>query len=217
MIWHAHDLLCLSNRAELITPAGNSDKLPFWVVNGAGPVVVRRAHSLNNHSQEFVPVGVRGRCKAERCAAFVPSTCITKSISPFGLVQTKPWMNHPLRDKHPVLKTLIYLLPLLGSLRRPWGVTGSCGYELATGTSQLGPASDLDLVIDGTQFWSREEAAQWLSQITQISCRLDIQLETPTGAIALNEWTAGRHQVMVKSNQGPFLTTNPWDFIKECA
>lgn len=216
MMWHAHDLLWLSSQAELIS-VGNSDKLPDWVISSTGPVVVRRAHALSNSSTQLLPVGVRGRCKAERCAAFIPSDCISKSISPFTLVQTKPWMNHPLRDKHPVLKTLIYLLPLLDSLRRPWGVTGSCGYELATGTSQLGPASDLDLVIDGTQFWSREEAAQWLSQITQISCRLDIQLETPNGAIALNEWAAGRHQVMVKSNQGPFLTSNPWDSIKECA
>lgn len=216
MMWHAHDLLWLSRRAELI-PVGNSDKLPDWVANGSGPVVVRRAHSLNNHVTELVPVGVRGRCKAERCAAYVPASCITKSISPFDLMQTKPWMNHPLRDKHPVLKTLTHLLPLLDSLRRPWGVTGSCGYELATETSQLGPASDLDLIIDGAQFWSKDDSAQWLSQITQINCRLDIQLETPTGAIALNEWAAGRHQVMVKGNQGPFLTTNPWDLIKECA
>jgi len=216
MMWHAHDLLWLASRAGLIS-ADISHELPTWVLNGSGPVVVRRAHTLRCQSAEFVPVGIRGRCKTERCAAFVSSAYITQSQTPFDLVRMKPWMTHALRNKHPVLKALAQLSPLLDSLGRSWGVTGSCGYELATGTSQLRDSSDLDLVINAREFWQRDAAAYWLSRMDQGYCRLDIQLETPLGAIALNEWASGSYQVMLKSNQGPLLTTNPWDLVKEIA
>lgn len=205
MDWRPHDLLWV--RRDRLLPAGSSAALPDWVVAGSGPVVVRRARAAAGQ----IAVGVRGRDKSERCAAFAPLAAIEQDIDPFGLCAKRPWFDHPQRGIHPVLVTLECLAPLLDEQALRWGVTGSLGYEFATGDPQIGPASDLDLVIDAPRPLSRQQAAWLLQRLEPRACRVDIQLETPQGAIALVEWAGPSHRVLQKTQAGPRLTATPWE------
>ncbi|SEF81377.1 malonate decarboxylase holo-ACP synthase [Marinobacterium lutimaris] len=204
----AHDLIWIE-RGHLRAPLPGTE-LPDWVVSGSGPVVVRRA----NADYGWIPVGIRGKTKAERQAALAPINGIDKQVNPYSLADTKPWLNHAERDSHPVLMTLCRLATLLNGHLLRWGVTGSLGYEFATGEAQLHPESDLDLVIDAPNPISREQAATLIQMIGTTHCRVDIQLETPWGAIALAEWAGSSAQVLQKTNTGPRLTATPWADVR---
>ncbi|GGB82657.1 phosphoribosyl-dephospho-CoA transferase [Marinobacterium zhoushanense] len=200
----AHDLIWI-DRGQLRAPVPDTE-LPDWVVNGSGPVVVRRAPVDSG----WIPVGVRGESKAQRQPAFAPLKAISKHLDPYTLTATKPWLAHCERNRHPVLIALCKLAPLLNTLPLRWGVTGSLGYEFATGERQLRPESDLDLVIDATAPICREQAAELIGLFGTASCRVDIQLDTPMGAIALAEWAGSSEQVLQKTDTGPRLTKTPW-------
>jgi phosphoribosyl-dephospho-CoA transferase len=43
-----------------------------------------------------------------------------------------------------------------------------------------------------------------------VGVRIDAQLETPGGGVALNEWAEGKPRVMVRSASGPSLIHDPW-------
>lgn len=203
MSWRPHDLLWI--RRDRLLPAGDQS-LPAWVTAGTGPVVVRRAPAPAG----LVAVGVRGRDKSERCGAFVPLSQIERGMTPYELSADTPWREHPERQRHPVLISLEQLALLLDARALRWGVTGSLGYEFATGEPQLRPASDLDLVIDAPLPLSRPQASWLLRSLKSNGCRVDIQLETPHGAIALAEWAGPSRQVLQKTQCGPQLTTAPW-------
>ena len=71
----------------------------------------------------------------------------------------------------------------------PWGPTGSVGFELATGSPTASPDSDLDLLVRTPHLTSAV-----LSRLTalhdhfdRLDVRVDCQVETRTGAIALPE------------------------------
>ena len=200
----AHDLLWV--RRDRLRSAGPDTALPDWVVSGVGPVVVRRAPA----EPGLVPVGVRGRNKSERQAAFAPLDSVVDYLDPYTLTSGQPWRQHPDHDMHPVLVTLGRLAPMLDHQGLNWGITGSLGYELATGEPQLTASSDLDLVIDAPQSVSRLQAAQLLRYLDDTECRVDIQLETPLGAIALAEWASNTSRVLLKTCDGPRLTATPW-------
>ncbi|WP_277269132.1 malonate decarboxylase holo-ACP synthase, partial [Pantoea septica] len=90
-----------------------------------------------------------------------------------------------------------------------WGVTGSVGYALATSIPVLHPGSDLDLTIRAPQPLARDLLQQWQAQTESLPCRVDTQVETPSGAFALSEWLRdGR--ALVKTAAGPVLTASPW-------
>ena len=42
------------------------------------------------------------------------------------------------------------------------------------------------------------------------ACRVDLQLETPLGGVALGEWAGGAARVLVKTAEGPRLVSDPW-------
>jgi phosphoribosyl-dephospho-CoA transferase len=44
----------------------------------------------------------------------------------------------------------------------------------------------------------------------RIGIRVDVQLETPAGGVALAEWAAGKARVMVRHASGPQLIADPW-------
>jgi phosphoribosyl-dephospho-CoA transferase len=72
--------------------------------------------------------------------------------------------------------------------------------------------SDLDLVIHMPNKLSKVEAYRLFNELTSaVKCRLDIQLETPKGAIALGEWATNSSSVLIKTDSGPFLTETPWE------
>ena len=93
----------------------------------------------------------------------------------------------------PVFRVLAELRPLLDALGHVWGVTGSAGFQLATGLPTAHPDSDLDLLL-------RTERPLLLQGS---ACRVDLQLETPLGGLALREWAGTSSRVLVKTADGP--------------
>lgn len=197
-----HDLLWIDSALNL----QSEEPLPDWVMsswNASLPVVVRRDYAANGS----IPVGVRGLLRSQRAAAWITPEHLVRTVSPSMLVEQPEYL---MQFGHSELAPIHLLLQLQNhSWPWRWGVTGSCGFSLATGQLHIKPTSDLDLL-----FWmpERPTPAQFmpfLAWCETANCRVDIQLETPRGGCALLEWFKGG-QVMLKTNTGPVLVSDPW-------
>nr|WP_118181687.1 malonate decarboxylase holo-ACP synthase [Paraburkholderia phosphatilytica] len=206
-----HDLLRLARLPVLIDA-------PAWVQEAlvrAPFVVVRRALAPDG----FVAVGVRGDTRAQRYGCFVGLDDIDAVVAPEALLRA-PYglcaLSGSRRDL-PVFAALASLMSAEGGAifgAHAWGPAGSAGFELATSVPTVTPASDLDLLIRAPILLSRDEAAslaEWL-QLHSISfgIRIDVQLDTPAGGIALAEWATGGPRVLARSSTGPRLVTDLW-------
>lgn len=94
-----------------------------------------------------------------------------------------------------------------------WGLTGSVGFELASSTPTARPNSDLDIVIRMPQPLDRETAGVLYGWNTQLPIRIDVQLETPFGAVALAEYARNEKQVLLRTSSGPKLVDTPWSVV----
>lgn len=194
----AHDLLWGMHPAQLGADA------PDWAreVLAAGlPVVVRRGPAPDG----WIAVGVRGAGREHRHATWMPLAAIRRRLRPEQLTDAGAG-----QDALPALRALAWLAPQLDALHLVWGVTGGVGYQLATGVPVLHGNSDLDLLLRAPQPLGRPAAAELLALLAQAPCRVDLQLETPSGAIALREWAGPAPQVLLKTEQGPRLVDDPW-------
>ena len=193
----AHDLLWGMTPAQLPADA------PQWAVAAlaAGhPVVVRRALSADG----FVAVGVRGVLREQRLAAFMPLDSIACRVSPEALCQVECERDLP------VMQALKQLRSILDDCGWVWGVSGSVGFELASGFAAMHAASDLDLILRAPQMITRNQACKLVGLFDQAVCRVDMQLQTPFGAVALREWASGSARVLLKNAHQAALVTNPW-------
>ncbi|WP_338478823.1 malonate decarboxylase holo-ACP synthase [Pseudomonas trivialis] len=195
---NAHDLLWGMTPAQLPADA------PAWAVEAisAGhPVVVRRALVAPGH----VAVGVRGRLREQRFAAVMPLAQVTRRVVPEALgAVVSP------RDI-PALRAIEHLRPLL--VQHTWGVAGSAGFELATGIEALHAHSDLDLILRRPERLERGNARDLLAVLDTAVCAVDLQLQTPFGAVALREWAGGSRRVLLKTSGGAQLVADPWEAV----
>ena len=195
---NAHDLLWGMTPAQLPADA------PTWAVEAisAGhPVVVRRALVAPGH----VAVGVRGHLREQRFATVMPLAQVTRRVVPEALgAVVSP------RDL-PALRALEHLRPLLG--QHAWGVAGSAGFELATGIEALHAHSDLDLILRSPERFERGDAQGLLAVLDTAVCAVDLQLQTPFGAVALREWAGGSRRVLLKTSGGAQLVADPWQAV----
>ncbi|MCY1545669.1 Phosphoribosyl-dephospho-CoA transferase [compost metagenome] len=99
----------------------------------------------------------------------------------------------------------------------PWGPTGGVGFQLATGIPVLHEASDLDLLLRTPISFSRQQARELLAALADAPCRVDLQLETPNGAVALREWAGESRRVLLKCAEGARLVDNPWQPMERAA
>lgn len=197
----AHDLLWGLSAEQLDAGA------PDWardVLAAGQPVVVRRGPA----PQGQVAVGVRGRGREQRHATWMPLAAISRRVAPEQLTGGGAG-----QDAWPALRALAWLAPQLDALGLAWGVTGGAGYQLASGAPVLHGNSDLDLLLRAPQPLAREAAAELLALLDRALCRVDLQLETPAGAIALREWAGPAPQVLLKTEQGPRLVRDPWQEV----
>lgn len=199
---HPHDLLWG------LSPQALPEDAPAWareVLASGQPVVVRRAVCAPGR----VPVGLRGAARSQRLALEMASVDIRRILRPEVL---------RMRDCAglPALQVLVTVAPLLDATGLAWGPTGGVGYQLATGVPVVHAASDLDLVLRAPTLLDRSDARRLLTALQGAACRIDLQLETPHGAIALREWAGEARQVLLKSSSGPCLVSNPWQ-AAECA
>lgn len=200
-----HDLIKVSNLKFLTF---NTDK--DWVtasLRRAPFVVVRRAEPTTDG---HIPVGIRGRERNQREAAFLAPEGVSRQITPYEMVEQQMWNSLPAdRRQHPVFQTLNLLTEILEDWN--WGPTGSVGYEIATGTPAVKSGSDLDLVIAsrGTMYYSDIETL--FRRLEKLEVRVDIQLETEAGAYVLREILENRGStVILRTTSGPKLVGSPW-------
>lgn len=201
--YRPHDLLKL-RRCPVAVDA------PAWAHDAfahAAFAVVRRAPAAPG----TVAVGLRGTTRAERYGAYIDENDVETSVPPERLVRALP---NPGRDSLAPFTLLRALAdnPCLSSYE--WGPTGSTAFELATGIPTITPSSDLDLLIRTPAALSHDqtEALQVELQAcaARAGVRIDVQLETPAGGVALAEWAMRKSLTMVKSADGPRLVADPW-------
>lgn len=185
-----------------------ADDAPGWasvaLAQGA-PVVVRRAIAAPG----WVAVGVRGQAREQRLATWMRLADIDGWMSPESVAHAHGWANFRY-PQWPAVQALAGLAAQLNAAGLQWGVTGSLGFELASGLPAAHPQSDLDLLIRTPQPLSRARAQALCDLLKNAPCAVDVQLETPLGAVALREWAKGVDRVLLKSSEGPQLVSNPW-------
>ncbi|MBY8947499.1 malonate decarboxylase holo-ACP synthase [Pseudomonas sp. SH10-3B] len=195
---NAHDLLWG------MTPAHVPADAPAWVLEalGAGhPVVVRRAIA----EPGYVAVGVRGRMREQRFAAQMPLAAVQRRVAPEALCDVVSSRDLP------ALHALAQLRSVL--VHETWGVSGSAGFELATGIEALHAQSDLDLILRTPKRLERADAEDLLASLDTTVCPVDLQLQTPFGAVALREWASGSRRVLLKTTSGAHLVLDPWQAV----
>jgi phosphoribosyl-dephospho-CoA transferase len=175
---------------------------PQWahqVVASGQPVVVRRAACADG----WVAVGLRGLSRDQRLGTQMRLADIQRLQSPEALrwQAPSPW---------PALQALASVAPVLDTTGLAWGPTGGVGYQLATETGVLHLASDLDVVVRTPHPLARAKARELLDILDCAPCRIDVQLETPAGAVALREWAGVARRVLLKSPHGARLVADPW-------
>ena len=203
--WRPHDLLRLRRLSHL-------DGEPEWLREAFSRVpfaVVRRAVAAPG----FVAVGMRGTSRAQRHGTWAETDDILEAVAPEDFAAS--WPAAIGRRALPAFATLDVLRREASTLQGfTWGPTGSAGFELATQIPAVSVTSDLDLLIRTPQELSRELAVQLLTELQahalRAGSRVDIQLETPAGGVALVEWAAGKSRVMARHAQGPRLIADPW-------
>lgn len=201
--YEAHDLL----RLHTLPPMSDTPAWLSGVFADAPYAVVRRAEAPPG----FVAVGFRGPSRAQRYGAFVALDSIASACSP----------EH-LRDRllSPERRALSAFQALEALTRHgwldgfTWGPTGSVGFELATGHPVVSDASDLDLLIRMPGPLPRATAQTLRARLAAVEAalgvRIDTQLETPAGGVALSEWAEHKPRVMARSGRGPSLVADPW-------
>ncbi|WP_321882304.1 malonate decarboxylase holo-ACP synthase [Paraburkholderia bannensis] len=202
--WRAHDLLRLARLAPV------PDE-PAWVRDAfarAPFAVVRRAQAAAG----FVAAGVRGTARSERFGTWIDVKDIESSISPESLLAVEPVAQRAslaafvalaaLRDDAEVLNAFV------------WGPTGSAGFELAAQVPTISETSDLDLLIrmpERCDAATIEALFEALAQAAQhAGTRIDAQIETPSGGVALAELAACKPRVLVRASDGARLVADPW-------
>ena len=110
----------------------------------------------------------------------------------------------------PALRTLAELAPTLDESGLAWGPTGSVGFQLASGLPVLRMASDLDLLVRAPAPLGAEQLSLLQALGNGAGCRLDVQIDTGHGGFALAEWLRGGASVLLKTDRGPVLTSDPW-------
>ena len=193
----AHDLLW-GIRCDFL-----DSNAPVWVkatIAQEQPVVVRRATT----DSTVVAVGIRGTARHQRYATQMPVSAITKQLKPEAL------SNVDLDGFPHLMNQLQMIQNILNQKHWIWGYTGSVGFELATGIQTVTENSDIDLLIRTEEFLTKDEAKQLLQQLEQTELKLDVQLQTPKGGVALKEWASSTGKVLLKLNDSAVLANNPW-------
>ena len=198
-----HDLLLLSclelEHADAVKPE--------WldaVVKACPWVVVRRAAS---HTKQ-VPVGGRGKERAQRWAGFVNPEQIEQVVSPNQLRESLVESSRRgLRAFH----SLRFLGTKAALKGLDWGPGGSAGFELASGRPTVTEASDLDIIIRAPEPFDRRFANLICTQLEDVSTRVDVLIETPYCGFSLNEYAHSQlDKVLVRTDTGRILAADPW-------
>jgi phosphoribosyl-dephospho-CoA transferase len=194
-----HDLLRLSDSAAADLLPADAPPWTRCALTATPWVVVRRAGA----PEGFIAVGIRGASRSHRHAWNVTPADVCQTVVPEDLTDVDP----PNGSEVAATRALRPVRGLLGEAGVSWGPTGSVGFELATGSPAASPDSDLDLLIrapDLTTATLRRLMALH-RQFDRLGVRVDCQVETRMGAIALAELLSASSDILVKTPLGPRL------------
>jgi phosphoribosyl-dephospho-CoA transferase len=191
--------------------------MPAWVetaLKRAPFVVVRRAPFTNG----AIPIGIRGANRGERFGAWIDKQYVIERVRPEDLVELVDLMDLAGPAEHrrdlPAFALLRQIAPICTATTLAWGPTGSTGFELASHMPTVTEASDLDLVIRMPTPMRETDAAALLDTLTQaaqaLRIRIDVQAETPNGAVSLAEYARPHRHIMLRHVDGPRLVADPW-------
>ncbi|MBN3858462.1 malonate decarboxylase holo-ACP synthase [Paraburkholderia sp. Ac-20340] len=204
--WRAHDLLRLERLAI-------AEDEPCWVREAfarAPFAVVRRAEAAAG----FVAAGVRGATRSQRFGTWINDQDIESCVSPESLSDVEPLAERAAWPAFVALAALQRAFAGSGLNTFVWGPTGSAGFELATRVPTISASSDLDILIrmpDRCEWATVAALSDLLAQVAQrAGTRIDAQLETPSGGVALAELAAGKSRVLARANDGARLVADPW-------
>jgi phosphoribosyl-dephospho-CoA transferase len=180
-------------------------------------VVVRRGRTQAGG----IPVGVRGRTRAQRFAAWLAAADIAERRSPEELwdsVENLPVSGLACAPKQtrpetvPALAALTRVAPLLALRGYRWGPGGSVGFELATGAATATASSDLDVILYQARRLEPDEACALQAALAEAAApvRIDTLLETPRGGVSLADLAAAPTRVLVRTPDGARLAADPW-------
>jgi phosphoribosyl-dephospho-CoA transferase len=184
--------------------------LPDWAacaLERAPWVVVRRERS----GSARIPVGVRGSLRAQRWAAWLDPQAVCERVRPTELVRARAWVAHPRRFL-PAFAVLDALTAILEQVAPglPWGPSGSVGFELASGSPSAHAASDLDVILESDAALAPPTATRLAAALAELPVRVDVLLETPGGALALEEYVRGRAPYLLRTPDGARRVADPW-------
>jgi phosphoribosyl-dephospho-CoA transferase len=191
----AHDLILLDNPVALLT-----GQEPEWVraaLTETPWVVVRRAIAAPGH----LAVGVRGTLRDQRHALELAPAATIEVVRPEDL---RPPAGACPSDT-PAMTALRAAVPLLDGFGHRWGPTGSAGFELATRRPTTTHGSDLDLVVRVPVLPPAKHIAALARQLGALGARVDCQLDTNRGAVALAELARSPERVLFRTLTGPHL------------
>jgi phosphoribosyl-dephospho-CoA transferase len=204
-----HDLLWLADANALIV----QESLPRWATSAwlaVAPVVVRRAIPAVANE---VSVGLRGAMRSERCAARVSADQVIRSFTPEAIARRASTSAVVRASALPCLRTLARVVEALNALPLAWGVTGSVGFTLASGFDVLRFDSDLDLLMRAPSVGDADALRAVAALLHDLDAPVDVQVETPLGAFALQEWRRTGGRVLLKTNRGPVLVDDAWSTL----
>src|SRR6202048_4749458 len=201
----AHDLLQISGLADLVDigwelfPPSPEKRCPLWVersLQEAPFVVVRRANLFDG----MIPVGVRGSLRQQISAAYLAPESIRNRITPEQLATKRGWLANARTEEIPGLRVLAGIEEKLANWPLAYGPTGSVGFELASGLPAATSTSDLDLLIRAPERLPIRLARELITIFSGSPCRVDVQLETPRGAVSLAEYACGQTPLLIPAN-----------------
>ena len=197
----AHDLIWIADRSAL----ERDEALPEWVSHWRThlPLVVRRGLRADG----AIAVGIRGMTRTQRATAWVQPSSIARTVTPESLVANPVSLLHSRFISQPPMQSLI----TFASLKWPWtwGVAGSCAYTMASDIPAMHADSNLDLLIRCDQPESVDAFRELNTTLQQLPCRTDVQIVTPRGGFALDEWLQGG-EVQLETDEGPVQVRDPW-------
>jgi phosphoribosyl-dephospho-CoA transferase len=200
----AHDLIYGIKKEEIVLD--QNENYPSWFSKLEAPyfAVIRRDKKRGG----FIPIGIRGKRKDERLAAFVLYQSFYQIISPTFITQNALWQKYPFLQEYPSFKELDSIAHFFTALKVSWGITGSLGYELITKIPCITKQSDLDIIV--TLKKPDHELLLSMKNYIQNYPFIDLQIQTPIGAFSLKEWKEDRCPILLKTDEGAFLTNKLW-------
>jgi phosphoribosyl-dephospho-CoA transferase len=135
---------------------------------------------------------------------------VVRSLTPEAIARQASTSAVVSASALPCLRTLARVAGALDALPLDWGVTGSVGFTLASGFDVLRFDSDLDLIVRAPSVADADGLYAVAALLPDLEARVDVQVETPLGAFALQEWLRTGGPVLLRTNCGPMLVDDAW-------